>query len=63
MQTEFISLKQAAERLELSRQRVQQLAQAGRLAGAVQVGDGERRYWIVPVGDDGRPMVMPANGT
>ena len=59
MQTAFISLMQAAERLGLSRQRMQQLAQSGRLVGAVQVGEGQRRYWIVPAGEDGRPTVLP----
>ena len=63
MQTEFISLKQAAERLGFSRQRVHQLAQAGRIPGAVQVGKGERRYWIVPVGADGRPEVKAVKAT
>jgi len=40
----LLSLKEAARQAGLSRQRLQQLAVAGKLAGAKRVGC----YWVVP---------------
>ena len=38
------SLKEAASRLGLSRQRLQQLAKSGKIPGAIRIG----HYWAIP---------------
>jgi len=38
------SLKEAAMRLGLSRQRLQQLAKSGKIPGAIRIG----HYWAIP---------------
>lgn len=50
---------EAARRLGVSRMRVVQLLQAGRIPGGQKVG-GQRGVWIIEVPDDQPPVVLPS---
>ena len=54
----LIDTKEAARRLGLSKMRVVQLLNEGRIPSAQKFG-GQRGMWIIEVPDDGPPKVLP----
>jgi len=52
----LIDTKEAARRLGVTRMRVVQLLNEGRIPGAVKVG-GQRGVWVIEVPDDHPPKV------
>lgn len=53
----IIDTKEAARRLGVSRMRVVQLLNEGRIANAQKIG-GQRGVWVIEVEDDAPPVVI-----
>lgn len=53
-----IDVAETAARLGVTPGRVRQLLAAKRIAGAELIGPARRGVWQIPVGEDGKPVVL-----
>ena len=56
---DYIPLVEAARRLGMRRDRLAHLAREGRIPGAQKLWVGIYAPWMVPVGKDGLPIIIP----